>query len=85
MKIRSMKPWSVWFSAFSLAAVVIYMYVFNLTMGSLILVTLMHTSQNAWSNLLFDREMSYEAKLCYKHGFDCATVGNIPWTECLHR
>jgi membrane protease YdiL (CAAX protease family) len=43
-----------WFSAFSLAAVVIYVYVFNMTKGSLIIVTLMHASQNAWSNLLSD-------------------------------
>jgi membrane protease YdiL (CAAX protease family) len=43
-----------WFSAFSLAAVVLYVYVFNMTKGSLIIVTLMHASQNAWSNLLSD-------------------------------
>ena len=43
-----------WFSAFSVAAVVIYIYVFNRTQGSLLIVTLLHTSQNAWSNLLSD-------------------------------
>jgi uncharacterized protein len=43
-----------WFSAFSVAAVFIYIYVFNKTKGSLLLVTLMHASQNAWSNLLSD-------------------------------
>ena len=46
-----------WFSAFSLAAVVIYVYVFNITKGSLIIVTLMHASQNAWSNLLSDNTL----------------------------
>ncbi|MBI5950442.1 MAG: CPBP family intramembrane metalloprotease [Chloroflexi bacterium] len=43
-----------WFSAFSIAAVFIYVYVFNKTKGSLIIVTLLHASQNAWSNLLSD-------------------------------
>jgi membrane protease YdiL (CAAX protease family) len=43
-----------WFSAFSLATVFIYMYVFNRTKGSLLIVTLLHASQNAWSNLLSD-------------------------------
>jgi membrane protease YdiL (CAAX protease family) len=43
-----------WFSAFSIAAVIIYVYVFNMTKGSLLFVTLLHTSQNAWSNLLSD-------------------------------
>lgn len=43
-----------WFSAFSVAAVIIYVYVFNRTQGSLLIVTLLHTSQNAWSNLLSD-------------------------------
>jgi len=43
-----------WFSAFSVAAVFIYMYVFNRTKGSLLIVTLLHASQNAWSNLLSD-------------------------------
>lgn len=44
----------LWFSAFSVALVVIYIYVFNMTKGSLIVVTLMHASQNAWSTLLSD-------------------------------
>jgi membrane protease YdiL (CAAX protease family) len=43
-----------WFSAFSVAAVFIYVYVFNRTRGSLLIVTLLHASQNAWSNLLSD-------------------------------
>ena len=43
-----------WFSAFSIAAVCIYVYVFNKTKGSLIIVTILHSSQNAWSNLLSD-------------------------------
>ncbi|HEX2990069.1 MAG TPA: CPBP family intramembrane glutamic endopeptidase [Anaerolineales bacterium] len=43
-----------WFSAFSVAAVIIYIYVFNRTRGSLLIVTLLHASQNAWSNLLSD-------------------------------
>ena len=43
-----------WFSAFSLAMIVTYIFVFNKTKGSLIIVTLMHASQNAWSNLLSD-------------------------------
>lgn len=43
-----------WFLAFSIAMVVIYVYVFNMTKGSLIIVTLLHASQNAWSTLLSD-------------------------------
>jgi uncharacterized protein len=43
-----------WFSAFSVAAVFIYVYVFNRTKGSLLIITLLHASQNAWSNLLSD-------------------------------
>lgn len=43
-----------WFTAFSMAAVFIYTYVFNKTRGSLLLVTIMHASQNAWANLLSD-------------------------------
>lgn len=43
-----------WFSAFSVAAVFIYVYVFNRTQGSLLIITLLHASQNAWSNLLSD-------------------------------
>jgi membrane protease YdiL (CAAX protease family) len=44
----------LWFSAFTLAAVFIYTYLFNKTKGSLLLVTLLHASQNAWANLLSD-------------------------------
>lgn len=47
-----------WFSAFSMAAVFIYAYVFNKTKGSLLIVTLLHASQNAWSNLLSDNSPS---------------------------
>ena len=43
-----------WFTAFSVAAVFIFTYVFNRTKGSLLIVTLLHASQNAWSNLLSD-------------------------------
>ena len=43
-----------WFTAFSVAAVFIYIFVFNKTKGSLLLVTIMHASQNAWANLLSD-------------------------------
>lgn len=43
-----------WFSAFSAAAVVVYIYVFNMTKGSLLIVTLLHASQNTWANLLSD-------------------------------
>lgn len=43
-----------WFLAFSVAMVVIYVYVFNMTKGSLIIVTFLHASQNAWSTLLSD-------------------------------
>jgi membrane protease YdiL (CAAX protease family) len=43
-----------WFSAFSVAAVFIYAFVFNKTKGSLLIVTIMHASQNAWANLLSD-------------------------------
>lgn len=43
-----------WFSAFSVATVFIYVYVFNMTKGSLLIVTILHASQNAWSNLLSD-------------------------------
>jgi uncharacterized protein len=43
-----------WFSAFSVSAVFIYTFVFNKTKGSLLIVTLLHASQNAWANLLSD-------------------------------
>lgn len=43
-----------WFSAFSVAAVFIYAFIFNKTKGSLVIVTLLHASQNAWANLLSD-------------------------------
>jgi membrane protease YdiL (CAAX protease family) len=47
-----------WFSAFSVAMVFVYIFVFNKTKGSLLLVTLMHASQNAWANLLSDDRMA---------------------------
>lgn len=47
-----------WFSAFSIAMVIIYAYIFNVTKGSLIIVTLMHASQNTWSTLLSDNSPS---------------------------
>lgn len=43
-----------WFSAFTLGVVFIYTYIFNRTRGSLLIVTLLHASQNAWANLLSD-------------------------------
>ena len=45
---------AVWFTAFTVALVVIYTWVFNSTRGSLLIVTLLHASQNAWANLLSD-------------------------------
>lgn len=47
----------LWFTAFSVAAVFIYTFVFNKTKGSLLLVTIMHASQNAWANLLSDNTL----------------------------
>ena len=41
------------FTAFSVAAVFIYAFIYNKT-GSLLIVTIMHASQNAWANLLSD-------------------------------
>jgi uncharacterized protein len=46
-----------WFTAFAVAAVFIYTFVFNMTKGSLLIVTIMHASQNAWSNLLSDNTL----------------------------
>ena len=46
-----------WFTAFAVAAIFIYTYVFNKTRGSLLIVTIMHASQNAWSNLLSDNTL----------------------------
>jgi membrane protease YdiL (CAAX protease family) len=43
-----------WFSAFSVAAVFIYTFIFNKMKGSLLIATLLHASQNAWANLLSD-------------------------------
>lgn len=43
-----------WFSIFSAAIVLVYIYIFNRTTGSLLIVTLLHASQNAWSSLLSD-------------------------------
>jgi membrane protease YdiL (CAAX protease family) len=42
------------FSAFSVAMVFIYTFVFNKSKGSLLIVTFLHASQNAWANLLSD-------------------------------
>jgi len=46
-----------WFTAFSVGLVFIYAYVFNKTNGSLLIVTIMHASQNAWANLLSDNTL----------------------------
>lgn len=42
------------FMLFSFALTVIYTWVFNNTRGSLLILTLLHASQNAWANLLSD-------------------------------
>ncbi|MGE5378936.1 MAG: CPBP family intramembrane glutamic endopeptidase [Bacteroidota bacterium] len=47
----------LWFTAFSVAAVFIYAFLFNKTRGSLLLVTVLHASQNAWANLLSDNSL----------------------------
>ena len=46
-----------WFTAFTVAIVFIYTYIFNKTNGSLLIVTLLHASQNAWANLLSDNTL----------------------------
>jgi CAAX protease family protein len=46
-----------WFTAFSLALVFIYAFLFNKTKGSLLIVTIAHASQNAWANLLSDNTL----------------------------
>jgi membrane protease YdiL (CAAX protease family) len=42
------------FMLFSIAMTIVYTWVFNNTRGSLLVVTLLHASQNAWANLLSD-------------------------------
>ena len=46
-----------WFTAFTVAIVFIYTYLFNKTNGSLLIVTILHASQNAWANLLSDNTL----------------------------
>lgn len=46
-----------WFTAFTIAIVFIYTYLFNKTHGSLLIVTILHASQNAWANLLSDNTL----------------------------
>jgi membrane protease YdiL (CAAX protease family) len=46
-----------WFTAFTIAIVFIYTYIFNKTHGSLLIVTILHASQNAWANLLSDNTL----------------------------
>ena len=46
-----------WFTAFTAAIVIIYTYIFNKTNGSLLIVTILHASQNAWANLLSDNTL----------------------------
>ena len=46
-----------WFTAFTVAIVFIYTYLFNKTHGSLLIVTILHASQNAWANLLSDNTL----------------------------
>lgn len=44
------------FTGFSFALAILFTWVFNSTRGSLMIVTLAHASQNAWSNLLSDNQ-----------------------------
>ena len=46
-----------WFTAFTVAIVFIYTYIFNKTNGSLLIVTILHDSQNDWANLLSDNTL----------------------------
>jgi membrane protease YdiL (CAAX protease family) len=46
-----------WFTAFTVAIVLIYTYLFNKTNGSLLIVTLLHALQNAWANMLSDNTL----------------------------
>ena len=46
-----------WFTAFTVAIVFIYTFIFNKTHGSLLIVTILHASQNAWANLLSDNTL----------------------------
>ena len=46
-----------WFTAFTVAIVFMYTYIFNKTNGSLLIVTILHASQNAWANLLSDNTL----------------------------
>ena len=46
-----------WFTAFTVAIVFVYTYIFNKTNGSLLIVTILHASQNAWANLLSDNAL----------------------------
>ncbi len=46
-----------WFTAFTIAIVFVYTYIFNKTNGSLLIVTILHASQNAWANLLSDNTL----------------------------
>jgi len=46
-----------WFTAFTFAIVFMYTYIFNKTNGSLLIVTILHASQNAWANLLSDNTL----------------------------
>ena len=46
-----------WFTSFTVAIVFIYTYLFNKTHGSLLIVTILHASQNAWANLLSDNTL----------------------------
>lgn len=44
------------FTAFTFALTILFAWMFNNTRGSLLLVTLAHASQNAWSGLLSDNQ-----------------------------
>lgn len=46
-----------WFTTFTVAIAFIYAFIFNKTNGSLLIVTILHASQNAWSMLLSDNTL----------------------------
>jgi len=46
-----------WFTAFSVGRIFVDAFVFNKTKGSLLIVALLHASQNTWANLLSDNTL----------------------------
>lgn len=45
------------FMLFTIALAILYSWIYNSTRGSLLIVTLLHASQNAWSNLISPPEL----------------------------